>query len=202
MPRDHPNLVQHLRYHTQGWRANGDISLILSKSGPSTPSVNDIVATEKYITGYACKGNQPTGAVADLFSDMVNSGNDNQSAKSIVRKLLIGTIKRDVSAVEASYELSSLPLYRSSHSFQSVSLSGFRAVDKNGITLTKSNIIDKYLNREESFNTSLDSFISRNGRVPVISGNSTQATWPLTEDYCRSILLLHYPNWRKIWVVL
>ena len=73
MERDHPVLVQHSKFHTQGWRANGDISLILSKSDPSNSSVDDILATEKYITGYACKGNEPTGALSDLFSDMVNN---------------------------------------------------------------------------------------------------------------------------------
>ena len=34
MARDHPMLVQHSRFHTQGWRANGDVSLFLSKSDP------------------------------------------------------------------------------------------------------------------------------------------------------------------------
>ena len=66
MARDHPMLVQHSRFHTQGWRANGDISLILSKSNPDNPSVNEILATEKFLTGYACKGSQPTGAIGDL----------------------------------------------------------------------------------------------------------------------------------------
>lgn len=76
MERDHLVLVQHSRFHTQGWRANGDISLILSKSDPSNPSVDEIIATEKYITGYACKGNEPTGAHSDLFSDMVNCADE------------------------------------------------------------------------------------------------------------------------------
>ena len=31
MSRDHPALVQHSQFHTQAWRANGDISLIISK---------------------------------------------------------------------------------------------------------------------------------------------------------------------------
>ena len=76
MVRDHPMLVQHSMTHTQAWRANGDISIILSKSDPKNPSVNDIMATEKYITGYACKGGESTGAVAELFNDMVNSTDD------------------------------------------------------------------------------------------------------------------------------
>ena len=46
MERDHHMLVQHSRHHTQGWRANGDISIILSKSGPENPSVDDIIATK------------------------------------------------------------------------------------------------------------------------------------------------------------
>ena len=65
-------LVQNSRLHAQGWRANGDISIIVSKSDPANPSIDEILATEKYVTGYACKENQPTGAIADLFQDMVN----------------------------------------------------------------------------------------------------------------------------------
>ena len=73
MARDHSMLVQHSRFHTQAWRVNGDISLILSKSNPDNPSVNEILATEKYITGYACKGSLPPGAAGDLFKDLVNA---------------------------------------------------------------------------------------------------------------------------------
>lgn len=69
--RDHPVLVQHSKIHTQGWRANKDFSLILFKGGSANTSV-DIITTEKYITRYACKGNEPTGAISDLFSDMGN----------------------------------------------------------------------------------------------------------------------------------
>jgi hypothetical protein len=119
MNRDHPMLVQNSRYHTQGWRANGDISIILSKSSPDNPSVDEIIATEKYVTGYACKGNEPTGAVAELFQDIINSAdnNPNLDTKSACTKLLMNTVKRDISSMEASYELLSLPLYRCSHSF-------------------------------------------------------------------------------------
>ena len=55
MPRDHPLLVQHSRYHTQGWRANGDISVILSKSDPNNPSVDEILATESMSLGTLAK---------------------------------------------------------------------------------------------------------------------------------------------------
>ena len=39
MSRDHPSLVQHSRFHTPGWRANGNVSLIIHKSDPENPSV-------------------------------------------------------------------------------------------------------------------------------------------------------------------
>jgi hypothetical protein len=45
--------------------------------------------------------------------------------------------KRDISAVETSFELSSLPLYRSSHTFQNLSLTGARILKNNGLTVTK-----------------------------------------------------------------
>ena len=198
MKRDHPVLVQHSRYHTQAWRANGDISVIISKSNPDNPSVNEILATEKYITGYACKGNEGTGALVDLFRNIVNEAdNEIQSGKSIITKLLMNTVKRDVSAVEASYELCSLPLFRSSHTFTNVSLSGSRVFENNGSTISKSSIVDRYMSRDLHDTTSLYSFVTRGSRVPVISGLTT-ASWPLNDDYCRNMLLLHWPNWRNL----
>jgi hypothetical protein len=47
MSRDHPSLVQHSRFHTQGWRVSEDVSLIISKSDPENPSVEEIISVEK-----------------------------------------------------------------------------------------------------------------------------------------------------------
>ena len=52
MPRDHTNVVQHSRYQLQSWRANGDVSLILSNSPPDNPSTDDIKAIIDYVCGY------------------------------------------------------------------------------------------------------------------------------------------------------
>jgi hypothetical protein len=106
MSRDHLSLVQHLRFHTHGWRVNGDVSLIISKGDPENPSIEEILSVEKYMSGYACKGNRPTGAVVDLFNDLVNSADESTdaTAKSICTKLLMQTVKRDISAVDASFE--------------------------------------------------------------------------------------------------
>ena len=66
-------MVQHSRYQLQSWRANGDVSLIFSSSPPDNPSTDDIMAIIDYVCGYACKDNEPTGATADLFQDMINA---------------------------------------------------------------------------------------------------------------------------------
>ena len=50
----------------------GDISIILSKSDPANPSVNEIIAAERYVSGYACKGNEVTGAQVDLFKHIAD----------------------------------------------------------------------------------------------------------------------------------
>ena len=197
MVRDHPMLVQHSKYHTQAWRANGDISLIIGTSDPANPSVDDIIGMEKYVCGYACKGNEPTGATIDLFSDIVSSS-DSTSAMSLCSKLLMETVKRDVSAVEASYELSSLPLYRCSHSFQHISMTGSRQLEKNGTTLTKKTPLDRYIDRPEDKQCSWYEYICETGKVPVVAGSFRRATWPLNEEYCRTSILLHWPNWRSI----
>lgn len=162
--RDHPVLVQHSKCHTQGWRANGDISLILSKSDPSNPSVDEILGTKKYFTGYACNGNQRTGTLSDLFSDIVNNSDESsgKTLKSQCSKLLMNTVKINISSVEASFELSSIPLFRSSHLFQSVSLTGCRVLQQSGIdTITNITIIDKYLSRHKNYHSSLYQFFSK-----------------------------------------
>jgi hypothetical protein len=80
----------------------------------------------------------------------------------ISSKLLMGTAKRDISAVETSFELSSLPLYRSSHTFQNLSLTGARILKNNGLTVTKSTPLDKYLSRSEDDISSWYSFPLQN----------------------------------------
>ena len=57
--------------------------------------------------------------------------------KSLCTRLLMTTVKKDVFAVETVFEHSSLPLYRSSQTFQSVSLSGSRVLEIDGNKLTK-----------------------------------------------------------------
>ena len=203
MPRDHPRMVQHSRYQMQSWRANGDVSLILSNSSPDNPSTDDIIAIIDYVCGYACKDSEPTGATADLFEDMVNAVDSTDasqvSGKSVCAKMLIKTVgRRDISGPEASFELSGLALWRCSRQFAYVSMTGSRRLERDGDTATRSTPLDKYLARPQDKHCSWYQFASADGKVPVVSGGATHATSPLNEDYCRTMLLLHWPNWFDI----
>ncbi|XP_073231632.1 uncharacterized protein [Porites lutea] len=203
MPRDHPRVVQHSRYQLQSWRANGDVSLILSNSPPDNQSTDDIIAIIDYVCGYACKDSETTGATSDLFKDMVNAVDagdaDQVTGKSMCAKMLIKTVgRRDISGPEASFELSGLALWRCSRPFTYLSMSGSRGLERDGETATRSTPLDKFLERPQDEHCSWYHFASKNGNVPVVSGGSTHATWPLNEDYCRTMLLLHWPSWFDI----
>lgn len=201
LTRDHPRVVQHSRYQLQAWRANGDVSLILSNSPPDTPSADEIIAVTDYVCGYACKDNEATGATTNLFKDMVNTTEvDNEvSGRSICAKLLMKTVgRRDISGSEASFELTGLALWHCTRKFSYTSLTGSRRLERNYDTATTSSPLDKYLARPQQDRCSWYEYASRNGKVPVVSGGATHATWPLNEDYCRTMLLLHWPSWFTI----
>ena len=68
---------------------------------PDTPYIIEIIATEKYITGYARKGTETTGAAVDFFKDLMPSADDSleNPAKSVCAKLLTNTVKRDILSV-------------------------------------------------------------------------------------------------------
>ena len=194
MPHDHPRLVQHSRYQLQSRRANGDVSLILSNSSPENPSTDDMIGIIDYVCGYTCKDSEPTGATADLFKDMVNAVGTHDADQMLMKT--VG--RRDISGGEASFELRGKALWRCSRSFTYLSMSGSRRLERDGETATCSTSLDKHLVRPGHKQCSWYHFASKNGKVPVVSGGATHATWLLNEDYCRTMLLLHWPNWFDI----
>ena len=50
---------------------------------------------------------------------------------------------------------------------------------------------------KENDTDSFYSFICKTSKVPVMNGSFTHATWPLKE-FCRTMLLMHWPNWRSL----
>ena len=169
------------------------MSLILSNSHPDEPSANEIMAVTDYVCGYACKENEPTGATIDLFKDMVNTtdAGDEVSGRSICAKLLMKTVgKRDISGPEASFELSGLSLWHCTKQFTYLSMSGSRRLERNGETATTNSPLDKYRGRDRDDSRSWYEYACSNGKVPVVSGGATYATWSLKVLLIKSEILI------------
>ena len=197
MKRDHPRMVQISAPVLESWRANCDISLILSESDPKNPSTRDIIPVSKYLTEYVGKGMEGSGALGDVLASVAADANPETScAKNVVNKFLMKTVKRDISSAEASHEIAGIPLYRCNHKFVNFSLSGTRMLQRIGQNVTRPTLLDRYVSRKDIDDRTLYQFICSFG-VPVIQGN-TYATYPLTEEYARTQLILHWPNWRKL----
>ena len=71
-------------------------------------------------------------------------------------------------------------------------MSGSRVLERTGANLTKSTPRDKYLSRPDGDNFSWYEYICKSGKVTVVSGGSVRASWPLSEDFCRTMLLMHW----------
>lgn len=87
-------------------------------------SVDEITATGRYVSDYTCKGNQPTSALVELFHDLAWNQNEyfTANAKSICTNLLMNTVKRDILVLKLLLN----SLFRCSHKFQCVNLTGSR----------------------------------------------------------------------------
>ena len=108
---------------------------------------------------------------------------DKVTGKSMCAKILIKTVgRRDISGPEVSFELGGLVLWRCSRSFTYLSISGSRRLERDGDTATRSTLWISTLHDH-------DHFACKDGKVPVVSGGATHATWPLNEDYCRTMLV-------------
>ena len=76
-----------------------------------------------------------------------------------------------------------------------MSLSGLKVLEKHGTNVIRSTAFDKYLSRDPRDISSFYYFVCKQGKV---NNSSTQASWPLDERYCRTMLKLQCSNWRKL----
>ena len=71
-----------------------------------------------------------------------------------------------------------------------MSMSGSRVLEQTGAILTKSTPLDKYLFTPDGDNSSWYEYICKSGKVSVVSRGSVRASSPLSEDFCRTMLLM------------
>ena len=79
-PRDHPRLIMHVKTHLMTWLANCDTQVLIDQ---------DLLALQKYIVGYACKGAVSTEDLITVFKHLVTSSDSTTSLKSLAHKLLM-----------------------------------------------------------------------------------------------------------------
>lgn len=167
-----------------------------------------------YVVAYACKGEMSANDAVRLLRKLMDSDlNESTSFRSLAQRLNMQTLKsREVPAAECSFLLQGLHLYSSPHSFPRVSLSVTqREIAVGGEldqvagddSVVKRNHFDAFIKAKAdgkcaagvTFNQfQVQTNSSRSPAVPVYSHCRHQATWPLTEDYSRSMLTLHKPG--------
>ncbi|GBB88230.1 hypothetical protein RclHR1_14780007 [Rhizophagus clarus] len=105
--RNDPYINPHNRIQLQGWRANVDLKPILS-----------IHAALQYISKYASKAEPSSQAFSEIFEQILNNSNPDDSSLTLIQKLLLNSVsERDISAQETCHLLNGIALYHSSRSF-------------------------------------------------------------------------------------
>jgi hypothetical protein len=153
-------------------------------------------------------------AMASIIKAAREEQGDKRDVKRVARKLLnICSKNRVISKQEAVCQLIGLPLYTCSEILEPVSLAGNIRLGTE--FQAKRTFLSRYVNREKTAdveNMSLDQYFhhcynktgdrsnSRNfekskTRIPIYSGASCEAVYPITPAYARGIMLIHSP-WR------
>ncbi|XP_057310732.1 uncharacterized protein LOC130648690 [Hydractinia symbiolongicarpus] len=192
-PRDHPRLMMHVKTRLLSWLANCDSQVIIDQ---------DLLALQKYIAGYACKGAASTEDLVHVYRHLIENTADGSTVKNLAQRLLqkiAGLV--DVPGAAADFINSGGRLTRCTRNFRYIGISGFRALDTSGEdgTVTKNSTLDKYLSdkrRETEPEISLWNWSKKCNctckvdHVPVFTGISTKPVWPVTEDYAKAMLVI------------
>jgi hypothetical protein len=145
----------------------------------------------------------------------------NMDTRTLRNRLLNKTVaRRMISKLKCMVELGKLDAWVCNEKFTKVSLSGFKKLEKDGETGSKNTPIEKYMMRGPAIDgISLYHFVLDNGNtpiieadtagegsyeqvdarscVPVFTGGAMHPTWPLSDSYARSMLIVHKP-WRMV----
>ena len=215
LPRNHRRIVASSRWLLQGWRANCDIQVLLYECDPLHPNPDEIARVTDYIVAYACKGNETIVEEKKQMKALILGSQDisgtTNDVKKIARKLLNKTSKdKVISKQECMCHLARLDLFLCSESIETVSISGEYRICTSGEA--KSSVLAKYAKRDttECIYMSLHQYFhhlknpestrlhsSHKYIIPHYVGARSVPTYPPTEGYAKSVLLLHVP-WRNM----
>ena len=120
-------VAQHSVVHTTAWKANGDVSGPLLRSGSANPDPSEIARVCKYVLCYGRKGVERQKIQREIWRDTVLGYDERGDEWGVCAKLLNTTAARRMSAkAERMVEAGNLPLWGRTDKFRKVSLSGCR----------------------------------------------------------------------------
>lgn len=142
--RNDPRINSHNRLMLQHWRANVDLQVIV-----------DVNACARYMTKYIAKSEQRSKSASDILSHSISCST---TTPSILRKCMIQSVgERDFSAQETAHLILSLPLYRCTYNFVTLSLNANNFITTDSSTseenIINPSILDKYSNRSQYSNS-------------------------------------------------
>ena len=199
-PRDHPRHVQHVRLRILSWLANCDSQVLIDQ---------DLVALQKYISGYACKGAATTEDLIHVYRHLIQSVSEESTVKNLAQRLLIKTVGMvDVPGAAADFINTGGRLHRCTRNFNPIGISGMRTLNVTGEdgTATRQSRLDKFLSekrREEQPDITLWDWAKKCNckckvdHVPVFTGLPVKPVWPVSEEYSKAMLMIFSPGtWR------
>ena len=175
------------------------------------PILVKIARVTDYIVAYACKGNEAIVEEKKQMKDLIMGCQDvsgtTNDVKRIARKLLNKTSKdKVISKQECMCHLAKLDLFLCSESIDTVSISGEYRLCTSGEA--KSSFLTKYAKRDitkyddmslhqyfhytKSFAPSRQ-YSNHKCIIPHYVGAKSTPTFPVTEGYAKSVLILHEP---------
>ena len=214
LPRNNKRIVTTSKPLVQSWKANCDIQILLYEGNPAHPSPEEIARVTDYIVAYCCKGNESLIEERKQMKALILGMNDisgtSKDVKRIARMLLNKTTKdKVISKQECMCHLAKLDLFLCSEAIETVSISGQYRLCTSG--QSNFSFLTKYAQRDISkySNMSLHQYFAyiknntlkgawNNKRyiIPHYVGARSSPTYPPTEGYAKSVLLLHVP-WQE-----
>ena len=211
LPRNNRRIVTTSKPLVQSWRANCDIQVLLYEGNPAHPSPDEIARVTDYIVAYACKGNESLLEEMKQMKALILGCEDisgtSKDVKRIARKLLNQTTKdKVISKQECMCHLARLDLFLCSEAIETVSISGEYRLCTSG--QSNFSFLTKYAHRDISKykDMSLHQYFeyikngalkgacsNRRSIIPHYVGAKSVPTYPPTEGYAKSVLLLHVP---------
>ena len=163
-----------------------------------------------YVVGYISKGEGSPKEAIDLFRKVTNSMSDDSEINSLAQKVNMAMLKkRSITRGESILLLQGINSYNCTSQFKKIRLgSTTRGIievpmdaNKNdgndGVIIAKNAWDNFLLLQKEAYSSSLcfDKYNTTTERVvPVYSNAFFKCSWPICEDYARTVLTLYKPG--------